>query len=70
MKKGRYKRITLDCSAATYQTLCEVAEELETTKANAIVRALGLMKFALDKRKEHGQVFLESGGNRVQIFIL
>lgn len=54
-----FKRITADLSPEAYETLSQIAKQLETSKAEALRRALGLTYFILRHQKEGGKVILE-----------
>lgn len=63
-------RITADFSPEAYQTLTEVAQQLDTTKAEALRRSLGLLRFILEQKKEGYKIFVENGTLRKEIVTL
>ncbi len=74
-KKGtgrKYTRITADFDGEAYEALEEVAEMLHSTKAEALRRALGLIRFALREKKEGMRLIVEnkSGRKRKEIVTL
>jgi len=64
------KRITADFSPEAYEVLERVAKNLDTTKADALRRALGLLDFVLTERKEGWKVVLEKDDRRREIVTL
>ncbi len=67
-----YKRITADFDPDAYAALTEVAEMLHSTKAEALRRALGLIRFALREKKDGMRLMVEnkSGSERKEIVTL
>jgi hypothetical protein len=61
------KRITADFSPDAYETLERVAKNLDTTKADAIRRALGLIDYILAEQKQDWILVLEKDDRRREI---
>ena len=68
--KSETKRITADFSPEAYEALERVAENLDTTKADALRRALGLIDFLLTEKKENWKLVLEKEDRRREIVTL
>lgn len=68
--KPETKRITADFSPEAYEALERVAENLDTTKADALRRALGLIDFLLMEKKENWKLVLEKDDRRREIVTL
>lgn len=66
----KVKRITADFSPEAYEALERVAKNLDTTKADALRRALGLIDFLLTQKKEGYAIVLEKDGRRKEIVTL
>jgi hypothetical protein len=64
------KRITADFSPEAYEVLERVAKNLDTTKADALRRALGLLDFLLTEKKQGYAIVLEKDGRRKEIVTL
>ena len=66
------KRITADFDQEAYSALTEVSESLGTTKAEALRKALGLIRFILREKKEGFRLILENerGKERKEIVTL
>lgn len=54
------KRVTVDFSDEAYEALNEIAKSLSTTKAEALRKALGLMRFALKEKERGGRLIFEN----------
>jgi hypothetical protein len=54
------KRITADFSPEAYQTLERVASKLNTTKADALRRALGLIDLVISHQREGWKLTLQN----------
>jgi hypothetical protein len=59
-------RITADFSPEAYQTLNEVADLMNTTKADVLRRSLGLLRFVLQEQKEGRKIVIEDGVGTVR----
>ena len=59
-------RITADFSLEAYQTLNEVADLMNTTKADVLRRSLGLLRFVLQEQKEGRKIVIEDGVGTVR----
>ena len=64
------KRITADFSPEAYEALERVAKNLDTTKADALRRSLGLIDFLLTEKKEDWKLVLEKDDRRREIVTL
>lgn len=53
-------RVTVDLSDEAYKAIEEIAEELSTTKSEALRRALGLMRFAVKEKKAGSKIIAEN----------
>lgn len=54
------KRVTVDFADEAYMNLDEIAKDLSTTKAEALRKALGLLKFALEEKKRGSKLIFEN----------
>lgn len=63
-------RITADLAPEAYDTLTSVALNMQTTKAEALRKALGLLSFILKYRRDGWNVVLEKDGARKEIITL
>jgi hypothetical protein len=60
------KRIVADFTPEAYEVLSDVAQQLNTSKADALRRALGLANFILRQQKEGWRVILEHEKDKVR----
>ena len=62
-------RVTADFDENAYKALTEVADEMGTTKVDAIRRALGLIRYVLRQKKDQKKFMIEDekGKERVEI---
>ncbi len=68
--KPETKRITADFSPEAYEVLERVAQNLDTTKADALRRALSLIDYLLTEKKDHWTLVLEKDDRRREIVTL
>jgi len=68
--KTEVKRITADFSPEAYEALERVAKNLDTTKADALRRALGLIDFLLTEKSKDWVLVLEKDDRRREIVTL
>jgi hypothetical protein len=52
-------RVTVDFSPEAYSALEEISKTLSTSKAEALRKALGLMRFALEERAKGAKLIVE-----------
>lgn len=64
------KRITADFSPEAYEALERVAKSLDTTKADALRRALGLIDYLLVEKSKDWILVLEKDDRRREIISL
>jgi len=62
-------RITADFHPEAYAVLQKVADELHTTKADALRRALGLINYVLEAQSEGNELFIEKNGSNKRTII-
>lgn len=63
-------RITADFTPEAYDTLSDVANMLDKSKAEAIRQALGVLSFLLKEKKDGWRLYLEKGDDRKEIVTL
>ena len=65
----REHRVTVDLSQEAYDALCALAQNLGTTKADVMRRALGLMRLAIEGKNEGFGLFLQKPGDTLREII-
>lgn len=65
--KSGSTRVTVDFSPEAYATLNEVAERIDSSKAEALRRALGAYRYLLAEQKDGWRVVLERGTERKEV---
>lgn len=68
--KRQLTRITADFTPEAYETLSTVSESLQTTKAEALRKALGLLNFVIKHRNQGWKLVLEKDDDRKEIVTL
>jgi hypothetical protein len=63
-------RITADFTPEAYDTLTDVANMLDKSKAEAMRQALGVLSFLLKEKKAGWRLYLEKGDDRKEIVTL
>jgi hypothetical protein len=53
------RRVTVDFSREAYEAIEQIAHVLNTTKSEALRKALGLMRFVLDERGKGAKLIIE-----------
>ncbi|OGZ57655.1 MAG: hypothetical protein A2827_01260 [Candidatus Spechtbacteria bacterium RIFCSPHIGHO2_01_FULL_43_30] len=59
-------RVTVDLSQEAYEVLYALAQNLGTTKADVMRRALGLMRLAIEEKSEGFGLFLQKPGDTLR----
>ena len=60
------KRITADFDPEAYSALTEVSEQLHTTKAEALRKALSLIRFVLREKQDGFRLILENDEKKLR----
>ena len=60
------RRISIDFSDQAFEELGRISRRLNVTKAGALRKALGLIKYVLEEREAGGKLFIENKSQKVK----